>query len=198
MILFHLSFVAMLGGIIYNSLFYFRGTIRLTEGETLPSGDPQSYDSFDHGRFSNFSRLNGETTLIKMHTGYKVDGEDKRAAYEVAVGEGIRKKQGIIYITHSLDHDGFSYFNDREGYSLLIMLYDAKGREIYGAHIPLQSFKQKDDTYLYATGTKNGPRKFSVSSSPSETSICATGGLSSLCAQVEGKRGRSPVPVIAA
>ncbi len=166
MILFHLSFVAMLGGIVYNSLFYFRGMIRLTEGETLPSGDRGSYDHVDYGRFFNFSELKGETTLIKMQTGYKIGGEDKRAAYEVAVGERLQKKQGIIYITHSLDHNGFSYFNDREGYSLLIMLYDAKGREIYGAHVPLQSLKQKDDTFLYTTGTKSGPASFPFPQDP--------------------------------
>jgi cytochrome c biogenesis protein ResB len=156
MILFHLSFVAMFGGIIYNSLFYFRGDIRLTEGEILPSGDPQSYDSFQRGRFFEFSKLKGETTLIRMHTGYKVDGSDKRAAYEIEVGEG-EKKRGIIYITNNLVYKGFTYLPDREGYSVLTMLYDQQGRELYGGHIPLQSLKQKDDSYLYATGTKEGP-----------------------------------------
>lgn len=51
MILFHLSFVSMFVGIIYNSLFHFNGTIRLTEGETLPSDQPRSYDFVDHGRY---------------------------------------------------------------------------------------------------------------------------------------------------
>ncbi|MDA8241071.1 MAG: hypothetical protein M0Z67_11970 [Nitrospiraceae bacterium] len=160
MVLFHLSFVAILGGIIYNSLFYFRGLIRLTEGETLLSGNPQSYDSIEKGRYFNFGRLRGETTLIRMHSGYKVDGVDKRAAYEIAVGEGISKKLGIIYITHNLDNQGFKYLPDREGYSLLVILYDKRGRELYGAHIPLQSLKQRDGGYLYTTGTKYAPGSF--------------------------------------
>lgn len=157
MVLFHLSFVFMLTGIIYNSLFYYRGNIRLAEGETLSSGDPQSYDSYDHGHFFLFAKLKGETTLIKMHTGYKVGSDDKRAAYEIAVGEAGSQKQGIIYITKSLDRNGFSYFNDKEGYSILVILSDRLGREIYGAHIALQSLKQKDESYLYTTGTKEGP-----------------------------------------
>jgi len=165
MILFHLSFVFILTGIIYNSLFYFRGNIRLTEGETLPSGELQSYDNSDRGRFFNLSRLKGETTLIKMHRGYKVDGNDKIAAYEIAVGDG-RKSQGIIYITKSLDHNGFSYFNDKEGYSVMVVLYDKQGRELYGAHIPLQSLKQKDESYLYTTGTKEGPGSFPFPQDP--------------------------------
>ncbi|MBI5847155.1 MAG: hypothetical protein HZB31_04275 [Nitrospirae bacterium] len=158
MILFHLSFVTILVGIVYNSFFYFRGTIRLTESETLPNADPMSYDVINHGRFFDLSRLKGNTTLIKMHRGYKVDGTDKRAGYEIEVGEGIFKKQDIIYVTHHLEYRGFKYFNDKEGYSLLIILYDKLGRELYGGHVPLQSFKQKDETYLYSTGTKEeGP-----------------------------------------
>jgi hypothetical protein len=161
MILFHLSFVAMLGGIIYNSMFYFRGVMRLTEGETLLNGDLQSYDYAEHGRYFDLLKLKGETTLIKLHAGYKDEGSDKRAAYEVSVGEGNNKKQGILYITKSLEHNGFQYLNDREGYSLLILLHDKQGRELYGAHFPLQSIKVKDknnnDAYLYTTGTRDGP-----------------------------------------
>ncbi len=165
MILFHLSFVAMFAGVIYNSMFYFRGMIRLTEGETLPSGDPKSYDSIDHGRFFDFSKLKGETTLYRLHRDYKVDGDNKRVAYEVSVGEGRSLQQGLIYITHNLDHNGFKYLPDREGYSLLIVLYDKQGREIFGAHIPLQSLKQGDDkqkvaAYLYTTGTRYQPGSF--------------------------------------
>lgn len=158
----------MFGGIVYNSLFYFRGIIRLTEGETLPNGELQSYDLTDRGRFFNLSRLKGETTLIRMHTGYKVDGDNKRVAYEIAVGEGISKKQGIIYITNSLDYNGFRYFNDKEGYSILTMLYDKQGRELYGAHIPLQSLKQKNGGYLYTTGTKVAPGSFPFPQTPLE------------------------------
>ncbi len=157
MILFHLSFVFMLLGIVYNSLFYFRGNIRLTEGETVLSGELQNYDAADMGRFFSLSKLKGETSLIKMYADYKVKGANKRAAYEIAVGEKGRNKQGIIYVTESLNHNGFSYFNDKEGYSVLVLLYDKQGRDLYGAHIPLQSLKRKDESFLYTTGTKEGP-----------------------------------------
>jgi len=157
MILFHLSFVAMFAGIVYNSLFYFRGTIRLTEGETLPSGDPQSYDVINQGRYFNFSKLKGETTLVRMHTGYKADGKDKRAAYEIAVGYGPQKKQGIIFITKHLEFRGFKYFPDNEGYSLLTIMSDSEGRELYGAHLPLQSLRNKAGSYQYTSGRKDGP-----------------------------------------
>lgn len=168
MILFHLSFVAMLGGIVYNSLFSFRGTIRLTEGETLQSGDPESFDYEEHGRFFDFSNLKGETTLVKVHRGFAVEGEDKQVAYEVEVGEGRARRRGIVYITQKLVHRGFEYIADREGYSILLTVQDRSGREFYGGHIPLQSFKQKDDKYLYATGTKEGPGSFPFPAHPAE------------------------------
>lgn len=152
MILFHLSFVAMFLGIVYNSLFLFRGSIRLTEGEVLRSADPQSYDKIQTGRFFSFSRLKGETTLIRMHANYKVGSEDKMAAYEVAVGEGTTRKQDIIYITQKLTHRGVDYLNDSEGYSLLVVLSDKGGKELYGAHLPLQSMRQGDGSYRYTLG----------------------------------------------
>lgn len=160
MILFHLSFVAVFSGIVYNSLFYFRGTIRLTEGETLRNDDPQSYDIIDKGRFFDFTRLKGETTLVKMHAGYKIGSVDKKVAYEVSVGEGSAKKNGIIYITKHLEYGDFKYFRDKEGFSILTLLHDKQGNTQYGVHIPLQSLKQKNGRYLYTSGTKEGPGSF--------------------------------------
>lgn len=160
MILFHLSFVTMFAGIIYNSLFYFRGIIRLTEGETLPNGDPQSYDLTDRGLFFKYSKFKGETSLIKVDTDFKVDGLDKRAGYQISVGEGSLKKNEIIYVTKHLDYNGFKYFPDKIGYSLLLVLYDRQGKELYGAYVPLQTFMLKNNTYLNTSGSKEGPGSF--------------------------------------
>lgn len=166
MILFHLCFVLMLAGIAYNNLFYFHGIIRLTEGETLPSGDPGSYDAVSRGRFFDMARLKGETSLINMHWDYKVDGVSRGHAFEISVGEGRSKKQDSIYVTHGLQHKGFSYFNEAVGYSLLILLFDKEGNERYGAYVPLQSILQKDKSYLYTTGTKEKPGVFPFPQSP--------------------------------
>lgn len=155
MILFHLSFVVILLAIVYNSLFYFRGTIRLTEGEKVSSGEPLNYDQIDKGRFFNFSRLKGETALIKLHTSYKVFGEDKRAAYEIEIGEEGSAKRDVIFVTHKLSHNGFDYFNDREGYSILLALADKLGKDIYRVFVPLQSVAAGKDTYNYATGYRD-------------------------------------------
>lgn len=157
MILFHLSFVTLFLGVVYNSLFYFRGTIRLTEGETLPNGDPQSYDSMYVGRFFRFTSLKGETTLIKMHTGFKDGGQDKRVAYEVAIGDGGNKIHDRIYVTKHVNYRGIKYFPDSEGYSVLTIMYDANGREVHGVYLPLQSLRNSEGIILYTTGSKDGP-----------------------------------------
>lgn len=157
MILFHLSFVTMFLGIVYNSLFFFRATIRLTEGETLPNDDLRSYDNIFMGRWFAIANAKGTTTLVKLHTGFSYEGEYKRIAYELAVGEPGQVKQDKIYITRHLNYKGFKYFPDSEGFSLLTVLTDAAGKELYGAHLPLQSLQQKEKKMLYTTGTKSGP-----------------------------------------
>lgn len=160
MLLFHLCFVTIFFGIVYNSLFGFYGKMRLTEGETLLNSDTIGYDQISHGRFYNLSQFKGHTTLIRMHKGYQVEGQDKLVAYEIAVGEGASTTQDTLYITRNLVHDGYKFLRDREGYSILVMLYDKDGNEIYGGFIPLQSLIQEDGTYIYTTGTKEGPGSF--------------------------------------
>lgn len=166
MILFHLSFVTMFTGIVYNSLYYFRGIIRLTEGESLPNGDVKSYDSIKTGRFFDFSRLKGETTLIRMQTGYKVSEQDKRVAYQVAIGEQGSRTEGFIYVTQNLSHNGFKYIPDKEGYSILTILSDKQGKPLYGWYVPLQSYWKNDNSYLYATGTKQIAESFPFPPAP--------------------------------
>jgi len=156
MILFHLSFAALLGGVVYNGLFRFKGVLRLTEGETLPNGSLESYDVVEHGRLFDMARLRGKTTLVRLHRDFKVDGANKRAAYEIAVEDGAARATGIIYVTEYLDICGVRYFRSKEGYSALVIMYGKDGRELYGGHVPLQSLKQASGGYLYATGTAHG------------------------------------------
>jgi hypothetical protein len=167
MILFHLSFASMLAGIVYNQLFYFDGVLRLTEGETLPNGRIESYDQVDMGRFFDPGTLRGETTLVKMHVNYRVQGENKRAAYEVAINDGETMVRRLIWITEYLDFRGVRYFCQKEGYSVLLVMSDAKGNEIFGAHVPLQSYRQGPGSYTYAAGSPTAPEPFGFPQGPS-------------------------------
>lgn len=166
MILFHLSFVAMFLGIVYNSLFYFRSTIKITEGEVLSLGDSRIYDNINKGRLFSVKGIKGDITLLKLHTNFRVDNINKRVAYELAISEPGMMVRDKIFVTRHIGYRGFKYFPDSEGYSLLTVLYDAAGRELYGAHLPLQSVKQKDESYLYSTGTKEGPATISFPHAP--------------------------------
>jgi hypothetical protein len=157
MILFHLSFVAMFVAIVANSLFYFDGVLRLTEGETLSNRDPKSYDFVRHGLLFSYSRLKGETTLQRVHRGFKVDGDDKQIAFDITMADGAEAQNATIYINNKFTYRGVEYIRDREGYSLLVILNDRQGKELYGVHISLQSLKQQDGSYIYSTGTALRP-----------------------------------------
>lgn len=160
MILFHLSFVAMFVAIVFNSLFCFNGTLRLTEGESLSNRDPKSYDNPHPGLFFSYSRMKGETSLLRVHRGYKVDGGDKLIAFDVSIADGGITNDGVVFINNKFKHKAVEYIRDQEGYSLLTIVNDKSGKELYGAHIPLQSLKQKDSSYLYSTGSMTGPGSF--------------------------------------
>lgn len=156
MILFHVCFLTMLGGVVYNGLFHFKGILRLAEGETLPLGDPASYDVVEAGRWFDFARLRGEATLVKMHVGYKVAGLDKRAAYEITVGQPGAKVTDVIYMTQNLEVDRVRFLVEKEGYCVGVVLQDRAGQDLYAGLLYLQSLKQKDGSYLYSTGTAQG------------------------------------------
>lgn len=158
MILFHLSFVGVFAGVFVNNLFYFHGSMRLTEGETIGMSDPVGYDRVELGRFFNESWLRGEVTFHKLHTDYKDGNEKKGAAYEISIDDGMRSVTGVAYTTRHLTFNGFKLFRDKEGYAPLFMLSHRDGKELYGAYVSLQSFKQEDGTYLHTTGTRQeGP-----------------------------------------
>jgi hypothetical protein len=171
MIVFHISFMSLLFGVVFNSLLHFNGVLRLTEGETLLNGDPASYDFIDAGRFFEISRLRGETTLIKMNTGYKVEGLDKRAAYEIRVGDGSTKTTGTIYMTQNLEHDGVRYLVSKEGYSIGVVLHEKKGPELYAAMVPLQSLPRGKGAFLYTTGTATEPLAFPFPPPPQNAAL---------------------------
>jgi hypothetical protein len=160
MITFHLCFLGVLGGVVLNGLFSFRGTLRMTEGETVSIGDPASYDEHESGRLFDPDRLRGHVTLVRLHVNYKVGAENKRAAYELEFQRGASKERRIVYVTEYHDIDGVRFFALKEGYSLLVVMSKEAGREIYGAHVPLQSIRQVDGSFLYASGTSTEARAF--------------------------------------
>lgn len=157
-IVFHLSFILLFAGIVYNSLFYYKGALRLTEGESMALGDPNVYDEEYWGPFFNHQWMRGTVTLHKLYTQYKEGNLNKGVANELSIVDGNRHAKGIIYPTRHLAFNGFKFFKNKDGFAPLLVLYDRHGKEIYGAYTSLQSFKQKDKSLLYVTGTKqDGP-----------------------------------------
>ena len=50
----------------------------------------------------------------------------------------------------------------------MTILYDKTGKELYGAHLSLQSLKQKENTFLYTNGTKDGPKFLEFPQKPAQ------------------------------
>jgi cytochrome c biogenesis protein ResB len=168
MVIFHLSFVTLFLGIVYDKLFFFRGTIRLSEGETLNLAERASYDNPEWGRlFAPARKLKGEITLHKVVPHYTVAGRDKGAACDLTLGtgpaDGVR---GFSYVTHHLTYHGFRFFREKGGFSPCVVLYDRDGNDTYGACYSLQSLRGKDGTYTYTTGTPHGPEPIPFPQAP--------------------------------
>ena len=77
-VIFHLSFVAMFVGVITNSLFYYKGALRLTEGESIGISDPNAYDEEYWGPFFNHQWMRGTVTLHKLYTQYNAGNRKGR------------------------------------------------------------------------------------------------------------------------
>jgi len=142
--IFHLGIVVLFVGVVYDQLFFFDGTIRLTEGETLSCSDRASYDQVRTGRFFQMAQLRklGNIYFHKLHTPPYVDqGKERGVANEISVGEDFQtRRTRIIYVNHTLKYKGFEFFrNIKDGYSPLIVLRDRKGKVLNGVYAPLQS-----------------------------------------------------------
>ncbi len=169
LVAFHLSLVLLCAGAIYNSLFFFQGALRLTEGEVLNGADEGSYDLIRKGPFFR-QKEDFYVYFHRLHPFYAVDGTEKGVTNEVAVGESAeeaaRKERVFIYATRPYEYKGFKFHRNKDGFSPLFVLWDGAQRELYGAYSPLQSLKQEDGSYLYVTGTSLGPRSIAFPQNP--------------------------------
>ncbi len=169
-IIFHLSFLLIFIGIVYNSLFYFRGEIRLTEGESLDISKPQNYDAAEWGLFFDHDAvLKGVITFHRLEPRYVVDGNSKGVANEITIAEGSSAKREFIYVTRHLNFGGLKFYRNKDGFSPLIVMRDWAGNVIYGAYSPIQSLKKAEKVYSYTTGTaqRPGPIPFPQEPEPS-------------------------------
>jgi hypothetical protein len=69
-------------------------------------------------------------------------------------------------VNNPLKYKGFKFYRDKVGFSPLFVLRDRRGRVLFGAYAPLQSIRQKDETYLYTSGTAVAPGSFPFPQDP--------------------------------
>ncbi len=167
LIVFHLSFILIFAGVVYDSLFYFRGEIRLTEGESLNIAEPQNYDFAEFGRFLDPEAvLKGMITFHKFEPRYMVEGDNKGPANDISTEEGGKVKRDFIYATRHLNFKGLKFYRNKDGFSPLIVMRDVSGNVVYGAYAPIQSLRRTEKTYFYTTGTAKGPGPMQFPQSP--------------------------------
>lgn len=168
--IFHLGLVALFFGVVYDHLFFFEGTIRLTEGETLRCDERTSYDGINSGRFFNMRKLRelGDLYFHKLHVSYREGGKERGVASEIVVGTDVRMgEHRVVYVPHPVRYKGFEFYRvNADGYSPLFVLRDEAGRIYYGAYTALQSIKQKDGTYMYRSGSAAVPERFDFPQAP--------------------------------
>lgn len=153
-IIFHFSFILLFLGIIYNSLFFFEGGIRLTEGETLSCSDEENYDWIRKGRFFEITKLKdlGEIYFHKLYPSYYVRGDYKGVANKIVLTAGSNKKEGIIYKNSPLKYKGFEFYREVDGLSPLFVFRDRWGRVLGGAYAPLNAVRRPDGNFNYVGG----------------------------------------------
>lgn len=168
--IFHLGLVVLFIGVVYDQLFFFEGTIRLTEGETLSCAERPSYDRVKVGRFFQIRKLGelGPLYFHKLHISYTEDGKDRGIADEISLGQDLRKgRNRFLYVARPFAYKGFElYRNETDGYSPLFVLRDRQGKVLVGHYAPLQSIMQQDGTYLYTSGSFQAPGRFDFPQDP--------------------------------
>jgi hypothetical protein len=162
-IIFHFSFVLLFIGVIYNSLFFFEGGIRLTEGESLSCGDEQNYDWMRKGRFFKIVKLQdlGEIYFHKLYPSYYVKNDYKGVANKIVLRPGMNqsgsyqesnKKEGIIYVNSPLKYKGFEFYQEMDGFSPLFVFRDEWRRVLGGGYAPLNAVRRSKGDFNYLGG----------------------------------------------
>ncbi len=182
-IIFHFSFVLLFVGVIYNTLFFFEGGIRLTEGESLSCGDEANYDWIRKGRFFKNAKLKdlGELCFLKLIPAYYIKGSYKGQANKIIfrpsinpdnlpfqrtvqsgagqdLSEENKDTEALVYANHPFKHKGYEFYRDTDGFSLLFVFRDRWGRILDGAYTPLNTVRRPDGSSNYVGGFPFPPR----------------------------------------
>jgi hypothetical protein len=141
-IVFHLSLLVIMLGIILNYLYRFEGVFSLTEGQTLAEGESDYFRIFrgplyedDFGRFS--------VALETLHPAYPVD-DDYTEAASMTVQTDVSQTalSAVIMPGQPLQwRDLEFHMGSKSGYSPELVLSDSAGNRLFASFVRLATRK---------------------------------------------------------
>lgn len=157
-LLFHVSVVVVLVGVAVGTLFGYRGTVIVTEGDGFSNALSQ-YDDFSSGALFSADELQPfALTLDNMTAKFQPFGSPQagaprefRARGTYITGPDAKQKNYDITVNHPLGVGNASVHLLGQGYAPRLRITDAKGNEVLNDAVP---FLPTDPTY-----TSNGVLK---------------------------------------
>ncbi|WP_456695741.1 cytochrome c biogenesis protein ResB [Aeromicrobium sp. P5_D10] len=157
-LLFHVSIVVVLIGVAVGTLFGYRGSVIVTEGDGFSNALSQ-YDDFSSGAMFSADELQPfAMTLDNMTAKFQPFGSQQagaprefRARGTYITGPGAEEKKYDITVNHPLSVGNASMHLLGQGYAPVLKITDAKGNVVLNDAVP---FLPTDSTY-----TSNGVLK---------------------------------------
>jgi hypothetical protein len=139
-IVFHLSLLLLIGGIVLNYLYKFHGVFGLTEGQTVRD-DPSAYFRVFTGPFYRDGYGRFEISLERVHEIYKVgDASTEAAEIAVSTAPGNAGDRETILINRPFAWHGLEFhLGARIGYSPELLVTDAAGRRVFRSFVRLKT-----------------------------------------------------------
>ncbi|WP_232549160.1 cytochrome c biogenesis protein ResB [Propioniciclava soli] len=131
-IVFHLSFVLLLGGLAWNTLASYRGEVIVVEGQAF-SNNLTQYDDFRAGAAFNPTQLRPFTIFVDAFTASFETGPVQRGAArefraDVRTADpGAEPQASTIEVNHPLRVDGTNVHLIGHGYAPVITITDPQG-----------------------------------------------------------------------
>jgi cytochrome c biogenesis protein ResB len=139
-IVFHISLLLIIGGVVLNYLYKFHGVFGLTEGQTAHD-DPADYFRVLEGPLFRDTYDRFEISVEKVHEIYEIGGADTEAA-EISVrasAESVSERE-TMRINRPFAWRGLEFhLGARIGYSPELFVVDADGRRLFRGFVRLKT-----------------------------------------------------------
>lgn len=138
-LVFHLSLVFVLVGVAWNSLWGFKGSAIVVEGQTFANSVTQ-YDEFHAGVMVNTDKLPGfslklDSFTAKFETGTVQRGAAREFRADVTVQNQGATTQKVIEVNHPLGVAGMKVHLLGHGYAANVVIKDGQGNVTYSGPV---------------------------------------------------------------